>query len=432
MTKVVKVYLISEQVDKDGNKIDYKKISSLLWDLQRQTRDIKNKTVQLCWEWLGYSSDYYKKNEEYPKEKDTLGYTLSGFVYDHFKTGYDLYSANLSSSSRDVCNAFSNAKKEMLKGERSILSYKANQPLDIYNKAISLEYTDNEFYVSLKMLNRAGKKKYDISDDLRFKMQVKDKSVRTILERCIDGEYKVSGSKLLYDEKKKMWKLNLCYSFDNHIISELDKDKILGIDLGVAYPLIASVAGDYDRFAIKGGEIEAFRRRVEARKKSILHQTKYCGDGRIGHGRKKRTEPAFKINDKIARFRDTANHKYSRALIDYAVKKGCGTIQMEKLTGITSNAEHFLKEWSYYDLQMKIENKAKEAGIQVVYIEPKYTSQRCSKCGYIHADNRPSQAVFKCQKCGFETNADYNASQNIGTKHIEQIIDETIKMQTEN
>ena len=138
MTKVVKVYLISEQVDKDGNKIDYKKISSLLWDLQRQTRDIKNKTVQLCWEWLGYSSDYYKKNEEYPKEKDTLGYTLSGFVYDHFKTGYDLYSANLSSSSRDVCNAFSNAKKEMLKGERSILSYKANQPLDIYNKAISL------------------------------------------------------------------------------------------------------------------------------------------------------------------------------------------------------------------------------------------------------------------------------------------------------
>ena len=50
MTKVTKVYLISEQIDKDGNKIDFKKISELLWNLQRQTRDIKNKCVQLCWE----------------------------------------------------------------------------------------------------------------------------------------------------------------------------------------------------------------------------------------------------------------------------------------------------------------------------------------------------------------------------------------------
>ena len=39
MTKVTKVYLISEQIDKDGNKIDFKKISELLWNLQRQPRD---------------------------------------------------------------------------------------------------------------------------------------------------------------------------------------------------------------------------------------------------------------------------------------------------------------------------------------------------------------------------------------------------------
>lgn len=72
MTKVTKVYLISEQIDKDGNKIDFKKISELLWNLQMQTRDIKNKCVQLCWEWLNFSSDYYKKSEEYPKEKPLL------------------------------------------------------------------------------------------------------------------------------------------------------------------------------------------------------------------------------------------------------------------------------------------------------------------------------------------------------------------------
>ena len=47
-------------------------------------------------------------------------------------------------------------------------------------------------------------------------------------------------------------------------------------------------------------------------------------------------------------------------------------IQMENLTGISDNKEHFLKEWSYYDLQTKIENKAKEKGIKIVYINPEF------------------------------------------------------------
>lgn len=432
LTKVVKLYLISEQINKEGQKIDYQRINSILWDLQKQTRDIKNRTVQLCWEWMNFSSDYCKTQEEYPKERDILGYTLEGYVYDYFKTGYDLYTGNISTSSREVCSSFKNVKKEILKGERSILSYKANQPLDLHKKAISLKYDNFNFFVKLKLLNRTGKKKYDITEDINFKIQVNDKSTRTILERCYDKEYKISGSKLIYEKKKKLWRLNLCYSFENSQVETLEKDKILGIDLGIVYPLMASVYGEYDRFSIKGGEIEEFRRRTEARKRSILQQTKYCGDGRIGHGRNKRTQPAYKINDKIARFRDTANHKYSRALIEYAVKKNCGIIQMENLTGISDNKDCFLKDWSYYDLQTKIENKAKEMGIKVVYIKAQYTSQRCSKCGYIDVNNRIKQALFKCQNCGYETNADYNASQNIGMYDIEHIIEETLKIQSAN
>ena len=432
LTKVVKLYLISEQINKEGQKIDYQRINSILWDLQKQTRDIKNRTVQLCWEWMNFSSDYCKTQEEYPKERDILGYTLEGYVYDYFKTGYDLYTGNISTSSREVCSSFKNVKKEIMKGERSILSYKANQPLDLHKKAISLEYDNFNFFVKLKLLNRTGKKKYDITEDINFKIQVNDKSTRTILERCYDKEYKISGSKLIYEKKKKLWRLNLCYSFENSQVKTLEKDKILGIDLGIVYPLMASVYGEYDRFSIKGGEIEEFRRRTEARKRSILQQTKYCGNGRIGHGRNKRTQPAYKINDKIARFRDTANHKYSRALIEYAVKKNCGIIQMENLTGISDNTDCFLKDWSYYDLQTKIENKAKEMGIKVVYIKAQYTSQRCSKCGYIDVNNRIKQALFKCQNCGYETNADYNASQNIGMYNIDNIIEETLKIQSAN
>ena len=433
MNKVVKLALICEHIDKDGNPVDYKDVYKLLWNLQSQTREIKNKSIQYCWEYNNFSSDYYKEHHEYPKEKEILDYILVGFVNDKFKTGNDLYSGNCSTTVRNTCSEFKNAKADLMKGTRSIISYKANQPLDIHNKCIRLVFQDNAFYVYLKLLNRPAFKRLGYANsEICFKVNVRDKSTRTILERCIDQIYGIGASKLIYNQKKKMWFLNLVYAFETQEVSALDSDKILGVDLGVHYPICASVYGDLKRFIIHGGEIEEFRRRVEARKLSMLKQGKNCGDGRNGHGIKARNKPVYAIEDKIARFRDTANHKYSHALIEYAVKNGCGTIQMEELTGITSEANRFLKNWSYFDLQTKIEYKAQEAGIKVVYIKPRYTSQRCSKCGYIDRENRQTQAHFVCLKCGFEENADYNASQNIGIPNIDKIIEQNVTSQCES
>ncbi len=36
-------------------------------------------------------------------------------------------------------------------------------------------------------------------------------------------------------------------------------------------------------------------------------------------------------------------------------------------------------------------------------MDPAHTSQRCSRCGHVHRDNRPSQAVFACGACRFRT-----------------------------
>lgn len=362
-------------------------------------------------------------NHEYPKEKDVLSYTLGGFVNDKFKTGNDLYSGNCSTTVRGVCSEFNNSKKDFIKGTRSIITYKDNQPLDLHNKSIRFEYSEDIFYVYLKLLNRSAAKKNNfVNSEIKFKIIVRDNSTKQILLRCLDGIYSISASKLIYDRKKKCWNLNLSYSFSASTENNLDKNIILGVDLGVHYPICASVYGDLKRFLIDGGEIEEYRRRIESRKHSLLKQGKNCGDGRIGHGIKTRNKPVYSIEDKIARFRDTANHKYSRALIDYAIKNHCGTIQMENLSGITEYSDRFLKNWSYFDLQSKIEYKAKQAGIDVIYINPQFTSQRCSKCGYISKDNRKTQAQFCCQKCGFEANADYNASQNIAIKDIENLI----------
>ena len=176
----------------------------------------------------------------------------------------------------------------------------------------------------------------------------------------------------------------LLYSSD----AKLDKNKILGVDLGVTYAIYACSIGEYGSFSIKGEEALEYAKRLEARTISKQKQARYCGEGRIGHGIKTRLSTVYSTRNKLANHRDTLNHRYSKAVVDYAVKNGYGTIQMENLSCIKKNTgfPKRLQHWTYYDLQSKIEYKAAEQGIQVIKINPKFTSLRCSQCGCIHKD----------------------------------------------
>lgn len=49
----------------------------------------------------------------------------------------------------------------------------------------------------------------------------------------------------------------------------------------------------------------------------------------------------------------------------------------------------------------------------VVKVNPRYSSQECSKCGHICKENRKTQSSFECIKCKYTENADYNATLNL-------------------
>jgi putative transposase len=57
--------------------------------------------------------------------------------------------------------------------------------------------------------------------------------------------------------------------------------------------------------------------------------------------------------------------------------------------------------------------KAEEAGRVVIDADARHTSDRCEACGYTATENRPSQAVFSCRRCGHTINADEHAARNI-------------------
>ena len=62
--------------------------------------------------------------------------------------------------------------------------------------------------------------------------------------------------------------------------------------------------------------------------------------------------------------------------------------------------------------------KCLKTGCTLIKVDPAYTSQTCSRCGYCNSENRVSQSEFECLSCDFEENADYNASQNILRKAL--------------
>jgi putative transposase len=57
--------------------------------------------------------------------------------------------------------------------------------------------------------------------------------------------------------------------------------------------------------------------------------------------------------------------------------------------------------------------KAEDAGRELITVDPRHTSQMCSRCEHISKDNRVTQAAFRCQACGFQAHADTNAAVNI-------------------
>ena len=215
-------------------------------------------------------------------------------------------------------------------------------------------------------------------------------------------EWKICSSDLIFKNKRAF-----LYVVVEKLYKEFQPtDQVLGVDLGVNRPAVTSDAIFFGKRQWKKIEHRYFtlRRALQAK------------------GTKSAKRHLKKIGRKVNRFRIDCDHVLSRRIVN-GVKPGA-TIVLEDLTNIRDKVKARKKtrrrihSWSFSRLKSFLDYKSKINGCLVEYVDPRYTSQKCSKCGNTEKANRETQSWFLCKKCRFQHNADLNAAKNIRSNYL--------------
>jgi IS605 OrfB family transposase len=298
------------------------------------------------------------------------------------------------------------------------MTYRKNATFTIRNQ--DWKFRDGFETLELAALSMLGKKEYGLPTRFTVRLGTKklDRSRKHILRSIVAGEYKRGTLKIQYSKRKRKWFALIAYEPTKQEEPALDKNRIVGVDIGLVFAVYCSVSDGPQRMSITGGHIERFKRQIKRRRRQIQNQ--YHISGRKGHGRRRAMLPLETLSTKERNFRDTEYHRISRAVVDWAVRQNAGTIHLEDLSFDNYEKKGPVADWGPYDLIQKIKYKAEETGIEVVLVPPEYTSQRCHVCGNIDKASRKDQATFVCTSCGKKLNADYNAAKNIADANLWQ------------
>jgi IS605 OrfB family transposase len=197
--------------------------------------------------------------------------------------------------------------------------------------------------------------------------------------------------------RKGKWFFNLVIELPDIAVSE--STQILAVDIGENV-LAATSSGKF----YGGGKTRHERLKFLDKRRKLQ-----------SNGTQSSKQLLKKISGKEARRIKHINHNVSKNIIQEAHEQKAGIIVLEDLTHIRARIKagkkvrSRLHRWSFQELQTMIQYKAESRGIQVLYVNPAYTSQTCSVCGCLGVRRRHH---FKCS-CGNQQHSDLNASRTL-------------------
>ncbi len=220
---------------------------------------------------------------------------------------------------------------------------------------------------------------------------------------------KIATADLIY--RRGTWWLHVIVSVPEPVIPK--GKEVIGVDLGLNRPAVTSMR----QFLGSKHWKEVDRRYFRLRRKL---QSK---------GTKSAKRHLKQLSKQQQRFHRDCDHVLSKRIVQN-VPRG-STIVFENLTNMRDTSrmgrgkrnknvanKRKLHSWTFAQLYGFTLYKAQERGIAVERVDPRHTSQMCSRCGHQARNNRRSQSLFLCRTCGYCLNADLNASYNIREKYL--------------
>jgi len=197
------------------------------------------------------------------------------------------------------------------------------------------------------------------------------------------------------------------FAFVKEIPKKSNKSKeVLGIDLGVIDLINSSSGNKY------GLTLYPLLKKYDA---IIQKHVK----GRMKSGFAKNSPWLDELYDKV---RNLIKNEVGRALNRLISEEKPKILVIEKLTNLVKNLKkdrllskrmrRLLINSGISQIQDRLREKCRVHDIEIVEINPAYTSQECHKCHFIDRKNR-SGKKFCCKFCGNQCDADYNGSVNV-------------------
>lgn len=191
----------------------------------------------------------------------------------------------------------------------------------------------------------------------------------------------------------------------------------LGLDVGVALFAAGSDGRTIDPLAaLKRQQVRlrCYQRAVSRKQKGSAN-------------RKKAVQRLGRLHRRIAAQRSDWLHQLSTRLANEHAVIAVENLQVKAMTASArgtieapgrnvkakAGLNKSILDAAWGEFRRQLAYKLQWRGGQLVLVPPAHTSQRCSCCGHVAAENRRSQAVFQCVACGHAENADVNAAKNI-------------------
>ena len=326
-----------------------------------------------------------------PKERNWQRYNLHHAAY------YDLRSALPALGSQLACNAIrsvSSAYKTELVNHPRKNKTEPLKEIVFKNPSIHLDKNTIAYQADMSEANV-----FTIDGRVRVRLCPGDFQKRLLQS----GKRKESNLVYRKNKKGEFWYLHISLVFETtpaELTEQIKKEEVIGVDVGENNIAAASTGQVWkaDQLKHKRDKYLGLRARLQS------------------NGSQSAKQHLRKASGREKRHVTHVNHEVSKSIVEEALKRKAKVIVLEDLTHIRDRVKagkrvrSRLHRWSFRELQQQIEYKAQRRGINVMYVDPRYTSQTCSACQQL---GKRTKHRFVCPHCGLRAHSDLNASRNL-------------------